>query len=288
MTPIKVNALKQTCGVLAQDLLETKSATLEVVRAVTPGGDDNPKRDASAWLRFYGQLQLLRGRAQGGGGPSADPSPAVRAADALTLAALAETPRPVPSLPGHSVYPKSFAALLHCHAREILVGHLARVVGRANRRDPPKAILGALSEATAELSYQTRLLAWIATSAGPALPFPETVAAPDLPEDVVELSAIAVLDINRLFAAVNWSSLRAMEALITPPDDDDGRARLAWSPFFGSLAIELHESPSDLLRARSLASVLASTQLAASTHREAMAEAKAKSERERPTRARNN
>jgi hypothetical protein len=275
----KIRDLRAQCDALADDLLGRGQASAEDVQAIHPGGAENPKRDAGAWVRFYGQLQLRRGRAQGG--VSADPNAAVRAADALTLAALAETPRPVGSLPGRNVYPKSFAALLHCHAREILVGHLARVVGRANRRDPPKAILGALGEAAAELSYQTRLLAWIATSAGPGLPFSETTAAPELPADVVDLSAIVVLDINRLFATVNWSSLKAMEALITPPEDESGRARLAWSPFFGSLAIELHENPSDLLRARSLASVLASTQLAASTHREAMAEAKKKSERER-------
>ncbi len=162
----------------------------------------------------------------------------------------------VASAPGRSVYPKSFATLLHCHAREILLGHLSRVVGLANRVDAPDAVVSALSEASDELAYQTRLLAWIATSPGPGLPFGEAdTPTPALPADIAELNAFVVLDINRTFAKVNWASLKAMEALITPDDDPDGaRKRLSWSPFFGSLALELHENPVDLIRHRSLAS----------------------------------
>ena len=283
---ISVRALRAQCGALADDLTRNGQASLEEVRAVEPGGADNPKRDGSAWVRCYGQLQLMRGRAQGstnnaGRAGAAD----VRAADALALAALAEQPSPVSSAPGLRVYPKSFATLMHCHAREMLVGHLARVVGQANRHGAPDDVVSILEEAAAELSYQSRLLAWIATSEGPALPFDEAAPRPEIPPVIADLSALVVLDINRGFATVNWSSLRAMEALITPdPDDGTPSKRLAWSPFFGTLSLELGVSPLELLRNRSLASVLASTKLAASSRREAMADAKAKADRERDQR----
>jgi hypothetical protein len=287
MTAIKVKTLKSTCSALATDLLQSGSVTADALRAVKPGGSQNPNRDGAAWLRFYGQLQLLRGRAQGpAGSANVEASPAVRESDAFALAALAEQPSRVTSAPGFSVYPKSFAALLHCHAREILLGHLARVVGTANRASAPNTLISALNEAADELAYQTRLLAWIATSRGPGLPFGDADdPTPALPPEIVDLTALVVLDINRTFARVNWSSLKAMEALITPDEETGGPPkRLAWSPFFGSLSLELHENPVDLLRNRSLASVLASTQLAASTRREAMADAKEKSARERAQR----
>lgn len=285
MTAIKVGKLRATCGALAEDLLRSGTVTADALRDLKPGGRENPTRDGSAWLRFFGQLQLLRGRAQGPGGAAgtSDASPELRASDAVAIAALSEQPARVASAPGLSVYPKSFAALLHCHAREIMVCHLARVVGIANRADAPDALVSALTEAADELGYQTRLLAWIATSPGPALPFGDAdTPAPALPREIADLDAFVVLDINRTFAKVNWASLKAMEALITPDDETEGPSRrLAWSPFFGSLSIELHENPVDLIRHRSLASVLASTQLAASSRREAMADAKERAARER-------
>ena len=84
--------------------------------------------------------------------------------------------------------------------------------------------------------------------------------------------------ICKAFDAANWARLQALEALITPdPDSDDTpRKRPSWSQFFASFASD-KESSEAVLRNRSLVALLATTQLTASAHRDAMADAKARS-----------
>ncbi len=279
MARISLTRIKRTCQLWASDLIERGAASESDVRAVAPGGANNPGKDGEAWLRYYGQLQLLRGRsqreasAQRDGGASSD--------DAQTLAALAA--QPVPTSVG-PVYPKSLATLLHCHAREIVLGKLAALVAGLKDADAQDEHVELVGDALAEIDYQTRVLAAIALHAGPGMPF--AASAVPAATELVDLAPVAVLEVTRAFARANWVNLKAMQSLIEPdPDtDDQPRTRPSWSIFMGSLAIELHENPETLITHRALVSVLASTQLAASARRTAMADAKRKSERERASR----
>jgi hypothetical protein len=282
MTALKVRALKARCESLAVDLLDTGAASAEAIADVRPGGAENPARDGNAWLTCYGQLQLLRGRAQGSHGRSSGVAD-VSGDDALALAALAAKPAIVrAAVVDYLVHPKSLDTLLHCHARDLLLGRLATLTADVLDRDTRRLYADRTHEAIQELAYQTRVLCWIACTGGPGLPFEEHEREPVLPQGMRDLDPITVLEINRTFARVNWVNLKALESLIAPdPDAGGDRKRPSWSMFLGTLALELHEDPLDLIRNRSLASVLASTQLAAASHREAMDEAKRKSERER-------
>lgn len=276
---ITVRQLKAQCNDLAEDLLRYEQTSVEALLALKPGGADNPKRDTSAWVRYYGQLQLLRGRAQGAVGPTAR---GAQGDDSLALAALAAMPVVVRVADGHEyvVHPKSLSALLHCHAREIVLGRLAALVASLKDADAKDEHVALVHEALGEIDYQTQVLAWIACHDQPGLPFPRHERRPVVPEQWANAHALSVLEINRAFARVNWVNLRAMQSLIEPdPDAGENRSRPSWSMFMGSLAIELHEDPMHLIENRALVSVMASTQLAASSHRAAMADAKRKSER---------
>lgn len=285
---VTMRRMKAQCQNLAEDLLLHRQASVEVLAALAPGGAENPKRDTWAWVWYHGQLQLLRGRAQG---PHGDGRPTAAAAsrdDAIALEALAGRPEVVRALDpsgtarDYLVYPKSFASLMHCHARDVIVGRLARVTAEIMDLEPGKLNAALTHDALEAIGYQTRVLCWIACTPGPGLPFGEHEREPALPAELRELDPLTVVELHRAFVRVNYLNLKALESLITPdPDGPSDRARPSWSVFFGALAIELTTDPADLIANRSLASVLASTQLSASTHRDAMAEAKRKAERER-------
>lgn len=278
---VKVRLLKAQCRDLAEDLLRHGQASVEELRAIAPGGAENPKRDGMAMVRYYGQLQLLRGRAQGPSGSGAPPASSRE--DATILTALAGKPTIVRGVDREFlVHPKSLATLLHCHARDLVVARLARVTADVMDRDEGRLRPDLVHDALEELGRQTRILSWIACTPGPGLPFGEHERDPALPDDMRDLDPLIVVEINRAFARANWASLQALEKLISPdPEATGDRQRPSWSMFVGSLAIELHEDPLDLIANRSLVSVLASTQLAAASHREAMAEAKRRADRKR-------
>jgi hypothetical protein len=284
MAAVKVRALRAQCDALAADLLQAGQATADALRVVRPGGAENPKRDGSAWVRFYGQLQLLRGRAQSGassgsGGSASD--------DSLTLAALSAAPTIVRTLAGErAVHPKSLSTLLHCHGRELVLGKLAALVAALKDADTNDEHADSIADAVDEIDRQLRILAWIALTTGPGLPFPRHDRAPAIPDDVAALDPVSVLEINRGFARVNWVNLRAMQSLIEPdPDAGGDRTRPSWSVFAGALAVELHEDPKDLIENRALVSIMAMTSLAASSRRAAMNDAKRQHERSRETTA---
>lgn len=287
MTALKVGALKAQCKALADDLLQIGAASAEAVTRVRPGGDENPHRDGAAWLRFYGQLQLLRGRSQSShsshasaAGTEGNPGD-----DSLTLAALAGAPAVIRVAGAdRGVYPKSLSALLHCHARDIVLGKLATLLAALKDADANDEHADLVAEAIDEIDYHTQVLCWIALHEGPGLPFPAHERQPVVPEEMRALGPLNVLEINRAFARVNWVNLRAMQSLIAPDPESESSSssqRPSWSIFMGALAIELHEDPTTLIERRALVSVMASTSLAASSRRVAMADAKARAEAER-------
>jgi len=284
MGSLNVRSLKATCAALLDDALKS-GASEHDVELIKPGGEDNPKRDGAAWMRFYGQLQLLRGRAQGRAETGAVASTlSTSADDAVMLGALAAEPTVVAGIEREfTVHPKSLATLMHCHARELMLSKLTQATATLRDLDVANARLDMFAEAMDELAYQIRLLAWIATTKGPGLPFEESDRSPLLPQEMAGLDSVTVLQINRGFAKVNWVNLRAMQSLMEPDPEaaDAPRKRPSWSPFFSALSMETGVAPETLIKDRALVSVLAMTQLAASSHREAMNEAKRKAEQRR-------
>lgn len=280
--PFTVRQLKAQCQTLAEDLLQQGQSSADALLTIKPGGAANAKRDTWAWVRYYGQLQILRGRAQGPDGSGA--RPAHPSDDATILEALAARPVVVQGLGAtrYTVHPKSLGALLECHAREAVLAKLTTLLATLKDLDAHDEHASLIAEAVEELGYHTRLLVWIATTDGPGLPFPRGERRPTLPADVADLDPVTVLELNRAFARVNWANLRALESLVSPDPEAGGeRKRPSWSVFMGALAIELHEDPVTLIEHRALVSVMASMQLAASSQREAMAEAKRKADTRR-------
>jgi hypothetical protein len=169
---------------------------------------------------------------------------------------------------------------MQCHERNLAIARLTAAAAQLGPSDAPSAH-ELVTRALAEAVHQHRLLAWIACTPGPGLPFPESDVEPTLPQDFAELAPQDLVAICRAFDDVNWARLRVLEALISPdPEGDEApRRRPSWSQFFALAASTEGAASEHVLRDRSLAGYLATTQLAASAQREAMAEAKARAAR---------
>ena len=275
----RVATLKATCATLRDDLVARGVAQAAIAR-VWPGGEDNPKRDAWAWVRCHARLAVLRTLAERD--TPAEGSSAA-AADRVVLDALAATPKPITLADGRRVaaYPKSAYALIRCHEHNLALARLLTAAAQLGASEAPTAH-ELTARALAEAVHQHRLLAWIATTPGPGLPFAEEDTDPALPASHADLTPQDLVAICRAFDEVNWAPLRVLEALITPdPEaDDEPRRRPSWSQFFALAASQEGVASERVLRDRSLAGYLATTQLAASAQREAMAEAKARAVRQ--------
>jgi hypothetical protein len=278
---LTVRALKSLTAPLAGDLA-ARGVADAVLSGIRPGGTENPARNAQGWLRYYGRLCALR--ALSDRDTPAEGSAAAADADRIILEALAGIAKPV-TLSGSQglelqAHPKSAFALLQCHVRNLAIARLltyAEQLGRSQDADAHDLIARALAEAT----HQHRVLAWIACTPGPGLPFPEYERDPELKAPFTDLAPHDLIAICRAFDEVNWARLRALEALVSPDPEDDGpRKRPSWSQFFASATASEGGASEHVLRDRSLAGFLATTQLASSAQREAMADAKAKSQRD--------
>jgi hypothetical protein len=279
---ITIRSLKALTAPFAHDLA-MRGVAAPVLDGIRPGGAENPARDAHAWLRYYGRLMALRSAVERGGDGGGVMTTEEAAADTVILAALAGEAKPIRlSANEHAgerlaVYPKSGIALVKAHVRNLEIGRLLSYVDRLGASDDPRA--STLTErALVEVLYLHRVLAWIACTPGPGLPFPEVQADPELPELFRDLAPQDLLTICRVFDEVNWARLRALELLMAPdPDEHDAPSRRpSWSQFFGSLAASEGRASEDVLRDRSLVGLLATMKLAASAQRQATADAKAK------------
>jgi hypothetical protein len=179
-----------------------------------------------------------------------------------------------------AAYPKSAFALMLCHERNLAIARLLTYAEQLGRSDHPDAH-DLTTRAMEEALHQHRVLAWIACTPGPGLPFPELERDPELPPAFANLAPQDIVAISRAFDEVNWARLRALEALVAPdPDAEDApRRRPSWSQFFGSVTATEGRASEHVLRDRSLAGLMATTQMAASAQREAMADAKERARR---------
>ena len=279
---LTVRHLKDLTATLASDLAARGVAAVRLA-SLRPGGEENTGRDAHAWLRFYGRLCALRETVDRE--PTAEGTAATAAADATILAALAGSPVRV-ELVGDApaielaAYPKSAFALLKCHSRNLMIARLLAYANRLSQSDDPTAA-ELVERALTEALHQHRVLAWIACTPGPGLPFDELEQDPALPDAFRDLASHNLVAACRAFDEVNWARLRALEALLAPDDDDaeTPRRRPSWSQFFGSLVAEEGRASEQVLRDRALVGIMATSQLAASAQRDAAAAAKEKSRR---------
>jgi len=304
---ITIRRLRSACAPFEAAIQAERRASAAELEQLRRG------RDADAWLRYYGTLRAVHAGVPVAAFLEDDRSSsftttatttrapdAESAADAAVLPALADQPEYVrvgagESATTHVVYPKSGWALMQVHAHDLLLGQLVDALQHIRRLDPLGAVeahtdtpelLDTVAELTSAIAYHQGILAWIALTPGCGLPFGDADVTPEVPAEVRALDPLALMLVNRAFVRVNWVRLRSLEPLIYPTEEGDdeanARRRLTWSTFYGSLAVELDRPVTELLRNQTLASLVASTRLAASEQRRATAEAKARAKAQRP------
>jgi hypothetical protein len=267
--------LRAECVNLERAVLAGGYATETDLVPHRPGGQQNDRKDARAWLRYYAVLHRRHARAEFQ--PNSDSR---LRADAAVLAALRDEPvrldlvQPVPWVDGTEtthlfVYPKSLDALLQAHALDREIAWLLL----QNERIERAGAAGMVGAAEAHrkihdgIAYAYGLLAWIMTSPGPALPF--NVMVNEDPELPPYIKALHPIDLPQIAAAAqrHHARLAAVQALLDHRTPEQGGRRPSWSQFIGSLAIELDEDSVQIMKYRSLGSLLASAQLNADANR---------------------
>lgn len=290
--------LEARCRDLATGLESADIATSEELAALTPGSPENPDTSWWAWVRFHGRLQVLNDRHDR---PASPVTAELVQDDTRVTDALRGAPKRVrllgrPAVPVRKatkkkaaqpaveaeprevwVHPKSYLALLECHVRGIRLGWLADRIHELEQ-EPDARALDLLTAAIAELSYQQRVLAWIATTPGPGLPFPDFPATPPIPPvDFDEWDGWDHLALLQGFQEVNSLKLPALEKLLhgVPREDSTGPQLNGWSVFFSTVAQELGDDTVRIMRDRSLVGLMATVRVAGGAKAVAMANARA-------------
>jgi hypothetical protein len=267
--------LKAECITLERDVLRRTLATEQELAPFRPGKESNTQRDARGWLRYFARLHRFHAR-----GENSDSDEARARADAQVLAALRDEAirvdllQPITLLPiadeepespiDHLyVYQKSLDALLHAHAldRQLawLILQKERVEEAGARGMPRSSEL--LDKVMETISYTYGLIVWIFTSAGPAMPYAlNGKTDPVLPPEIVQLHPLDVAQIANA-AMKHHARLAALQVLLDRKSRRDGGRRPSWSQFIGSLAVEMGVDSVQIMKHRSLGSLLASVQL---------------------------
>lgn len=267
---ISIAELRSESINLERAVLSAKLATEADLAKHRPGGEENERKDARGWLRYYAVLQRRHARVE-----HEQVSDQRLRADAAVMAALRDEPirvelvTPVPwgDAGGETkhllIHQKSLDALLQAHAldRQIawMLLQLDRVEGAGARGMPGAQKLHvAVMDA---IAYAYQLLAWIMTSEGPAMPYTATSGEdPTLP---AYIAALNPMDYPQVAAAAqqHHARLAAVQALLKHRTTAEGGDRPTWSQFYGSLAVEMDTSAVQLTKFVSLGSLLASVQL---------------------------
>ena len=255
--PYLVERIRALRGTL---LSRGESAT--ALAGYAPGGADNSSTDPFGGL--VAEYALLRGRLAFL--DWRDAAESARATQALDDA-LANAPQSVTCADGavRAVHPKSYHALRWCDA---LDGALAPLRARLEGADP--AHLEALALAPLAESLAVRLWAWILTHPDPGLPFDEGAPA-DPPAWTTALTPEDLLALWRAHHEVNRTRLALLAGLF--PAEAEEESRLSLGGFLGTVAQELGQRPSEVLRRWSVGEALAQAVVAAQAAREARARA---------------
>lgn len=192
-------------------------------------------------------------------------------ADEVAAQALSGAPCEIPLRPASdtapalklAVHPKSFVVLFEWfHQRELMVRLLADKVEQLRQTEDFDHI-DVLEKAAAELSYQTRLLAYAACTPGPGLPFALDATDIELPAPFTDLYATELVRINEAFMWVNAGQLKVLDRLIAPAKRGNPSDGPSYSIFFGQLSMRLKRPAAELMRDQALVQYLATVKLAA-------------------------
>lgn len=267
--------LKAECVQLERDVLRRQLATEEEVAPYRPGKESNNQRDARGWLRYFARLHRFHAR-----GEDSNSDEARARADAQVLAALRDEPvrvdllqplvllpiadeEPEPPIDHLYVYQKSLDALLHAHALDRQLAWLLlqkERIEEAGARGMPRSS-ELLDRTTDAISYTYGLIVWIMTSSGPTMPYTlDGRHDPELPAEIRQLHPVDVAQIANA-AMKHHARLAALQVLLDRKSRNEGGKRPSWSQFIGSLAVEMGVDSVQIMKHRSLGSLLASVQL---------------------------
>lgn len=235
-----------------------------------PGGELNDRKDLKGWARCYGVLTGLTRLLD-----KSKETTERAAKRAAVLDAIAEVPEVVELVQRDAdgqprtltVYQKSDVALRTAQGISVYLASLVddyHVITQYGTQDDVELVQRCLDEQ----SYQQRLLAWIATSEGPRLPFPEGERRPTLPDHLATLHPLDFYSLAQAFQRVNVAGFAALEHATKPGSRPD------WSVFWSGLEMELKEAAPKLMRDRGLLSLIAMASELARGRAEADAQAK--------------
>jgi hypothetical protein len=251
----RVEWLKERCSRLRDSLPATGVVTDAEIAAVWPGGAENPKRNLEAWIRCSEQLHGFAGRIRN---KLDDREVSVAERRRAVIEALADKPEGVPLFDGTrlTVYPKSYVALEAIQERStqiaaLIDGHKLLQEYKPETSADVDAMRELAPRIWSELGYLQRVIAWIATTEGPGLPFSESDTAPEPPEQFALLHPADLYAIAEAFQRVNVKRLLAIDS--TRSND----TRPDWSVFIANLADGLNKPTPYVMRDVSLASAIA-------------------------------
>lgn len=273
---ISVAELKAECVTLERDVLRRQLASEAELEPHRPGKEKNTARDARGWLNYFRALSRMHAR-----GENASSDEARLRADAQVLAALRDEPirvdllqpvtllpiadeEPEPPIDHLYVYQKSLDALLNAHGLDRQLAWLLmqkeRIEEAGARGMPRSSELH--DKIIAATSYTYGLLAWIMTSPGPEMPYEPGMgkADPELPDHIKLLHPVDVAQIANA-AMKHHARLAALQVLLDQRTRAEGGKRPSWSQFIGSMAVELDTDSVQIMKHRSLGSLLAAVQL---------------------------
>ncbi len=247
-------------------------ATEEEVRAAWPGGEQNPDRGMDGWIECYAQLAGFSARAEIREMRKADASERL---EAVVRAAAARAPIAVSlSIGERCVYPKSAWALAFLDALDRIIEPVAAVasqLGEALEGDASADTLRGMPALVQGTAWRT--WAWILTSEGVGLPFPDegeitppAYTAELLPEDLV-----------RIWMAHHQLHYDATAIMaLAMPHEPGEPSRLSLSGFLAGYGSEKGIAPSTLMRRWSFPEAMAAAVSAYESHRVAEANAERK------------
>lgn len=193
---------------------------------------------------------------------------------AALAAALANAPQSVTLSDGSTVavHPKSYHALAWCDA-------LDRALQEVGEKAMALEELGVRVMAPLTASLAVRIWAWILTCPEPGLPFEEGAPKTDPPEWTTSLTPGDILQLLQAHFTVNRERIALVAALFPP--DREAQSKLSLSGFLGTVAQEMGQRPSDVLRRWSMGEAFAQAVVAAEASREARARAESDADRKR-------
>lgn len=262
--------LQEKCTGLRDGLVEGNTATAEEVAEVWPGGALNPGRNLKAWITCSNKLHAICARIalkmSRGLENDAERKAAILAAladtpETVTLAGLTEDGEPQYA----TVYPKSYVALLEIHKRNLMLGVITDGLGLLRERGTADD-LELIARIFDEQTYLQRVLAWIATTPGPGLPFGEQTPNPTPPALYSSWHPTDFYAVAAAFQRVNVLRLTLLD------QSQRSESRPDWSVFFAMLAGDNRPTPV-VMRDTSLAVVLSQAAERSRGHQQATATA---------------